>query len=44
MAYIKVTPAGLLLEEVAPGLTVEAVQQMTEAELIVSPTLKVMGS
>lgn len=44
MAYIKVTPAGLLLEEIALGLTVEAVQQATEAELIVSPTLKLMAS
>jgi 3-oxoacid CoA-transferase subunit B len=40
IAYIKITPAGLLLEEIAPGLTVEAVQQATEPRLIVSPTLK----
>jgi len=43
MAYIKVTPAGLLLEEVAPGLRVQDVQLVTEAKLIVSPELKVMG-
>jgi 3-oxoacid CoA-transferase subunit B len=43
MAYIKVTPAGLLLEEIAPELRVEDVQDRTEAELIVSPGLKVMG-
>jgi 3-oxoacid CoA-transferase subunit B len=42
LAYIKVTPGGLLLEEIAPGLSVEAVQQMTEAQLIVSPSLKIM--
>jgi 3-oxoacid CoA-transferase subunit B len=44
MAYIRVTPQGLLLEEVAPGLTVEDVQRSTEPKLIVSPTLKTMES
>ena len=39
---IEVTPKGLLLTEIAPGLTVEDVQAATEAELIVSPNLKVM--
>ncbi|HYH01361.1 MAG TPA: CoA transferase subunit B [Terriglobales bacterium] len=43
MAYIKVTPAGLLLEEIAPELRVEDVQDRTEPKLIVSPNLKVMG-
>lgn len=43
MAYINVTPQGLVLEEVAPGLTVEDVQKATEARLIVSPNLKTMG-
>jgi 3-oxoacid CoA-transferase subunit B len=42
MAWIKVTPAGLVLEEIAPGLTVEDVQRATEAELIASPDLKPM--
>jgi 3-oxoacid CoA-transferase subunit B len=42
MAYIRVTKDGLLLEEVAPGLTAEDVQQATEARLLVSPALKVM--
>jgi 3-oxoacid CoA-transferase subunit B len=42
MAYIRVTPEGLLLEEIAPGLTVEDVQKATEAKLRVSPTLKTM--
>jgi 3-oxoacid CoA-transferase subunit B len=44
MAFIKVTPKGLVLEEVAPGLTAEDVQKATEARLIVSPNLKVMDS
>jgi 3-oxoacid CoA-transferase subunit B len=43
MAYIRVTPEGLLLEEVAPGLTVEDVQKATEAKLRVSPELKTMS-
>ncbi len=42
MAYIKVTPAGLLLEEIAPGLRVQDVQLVTEARLIISPDLKIM--
>ncbi len=42
MAYIRVTPEGLLLEEIAPGLTVEDVQRATEANLRVSPELKTM--
>lgn len=42
MAYINVTPTGLVLEEVAPGLTADEVQRVTEPTLIISPTLKVM--
>jgi 3-oxoacid CoA-transferase subunit B len=42
MAYIRVMPAGLLLEEVAPGLTAEDVQRVTEPKLVVSPSLKMM--
>ncbi len=42
MAYIKVTRDGLVLEEIAPGLTVEDVQRATEPKLIVSKNLKVM--
>jgi 3-oxoacid CoA-transferase subunit B len=42
MAWIKVTPAGLVLEEIAPGLTVEDVQRATEPTLAVSPALKTM--
>jgi 3-oxoacid CoA-transferase subunit B len=44
MAYIRVTPEGLLLEEIAPGLTVEDVQRATEPKLRVSATLKTMES
>jgi 3-oxoacid CoA-transferase subunit B len=44
MAYITVTPQGLVLEEVAEGLTPEDVQKVTEARLIVSPNLKAMQS
>jgi 3-oxoacid CoA-transferase subunit B len=42
MAYIRVTPAGLVLEEVAPGLSAEDVQRATEPKLAVSPSLKQM--
>jgi 3-oxoacid CoA-transferase subunit B len=42
MAYIRVTPTGLVLEEIAPGLTVEDLQRATEAKLIPSPTLRTM--
>ena len=44
MAYIRVTERGLVLEEVAPGLTAEDVQRATEARLVVSESLKVMES
>ncbi len=42
MAYIEVTPRGLVLEEIAPGISVEDVQKATEPKLIVSGKLKVM--
>jgi 3-oxoacid CoA-transferase subunit B len=44
MAYIEVTPSGLLLAEIAPGLTPEDVQSATEAKLTVSPDLKMMSA
>ena len=44
MGFIRVTPEGLVLEEIAPELTVEQVQAATEARLIVSPTLRPMAS
>ena len=40
MAVIEVTPGGLLLREVAPGMTAEDVQKLTEPNLTVSSTLK----
>ncbi len=42
MAYIRVTPTGLVVEELAPGLTFDAVQQSTEARLVPAPELKTM--
>jgi 3-oxoacid CoA-transferase subunit B len=42
-AVIDVTAEGLLLREVAPGMSAEAVQKATEARLQVSPKLKVMS-
>src|SRR5438309_1490 len=42
LAFIQVTPQGLVLEDVAPGLTADDVQRGTEPTLIISPNLKVM--
>jgi 3-oxoacid CoA-transferase subunit B len=42
MACIEVTPSGLVLAEIAPGLIPEAVQKATEATLAISPSMKVM--
>ena len=42
LAWIQVTPEGLVLEEIAGGVTLEEVEAVTEARLIVSPTMKVM--
>ena len=44
MGYIRVTKDGLVLEEVAPGLTADDVQRATGAKLLVSKNLKVMES
>ena len=44
MAYIRVTPTGLVVEEISPELTVEDVQKATEAPLIASTNMKVMQS
>jgi len=44
MAYLEVTPNGLVLSEVAPGLSAEDVQRVTEPKLIISTNLKVMES
>lgn len=42
LGVIRVTPAGLVLEEIAPGITSEEVVSKTEATLIVSETLSPM--
>lgn len=39
LAVVEVTPQGLLLREVAPGVTREAVQQVTEAKLRFAPNI-----
>ncbi|WP_375759464.1 CoA transferase subunit B [Corallococcus exercitus] len=41
-AFIDVTPEGLVLRELAPGLTVERVQQLTEPKLKIAPDLREM--
>jgi len=42
LAVIEVTAKGLVLKEVAPGLTAGDVQSVTEPKLIISPDLKEM--
>ncbi|HEV8048543.1 MAG TPA: CoA transferase subunit B [Terriglobales bacterium] len=44
MAVMQVTPKGLVLEEIAPGLTSDDVQRVTAPKLILSPHLKTMAS
>jgi len=44
LAWIRVTPQGLLLEELAPGVTIEEVQRFTQPKLLLSPNLKEMPS
>ena len=39
LAVISVTPDGLVLQEVAAGLTADDIQSVTEPKLIVSPNL-----
>ncbi|MFP2903564.1 CoA transferase subunit B [Pyxidicoccus sp. 3LFB2] len=41
-AFIDVTPEGLVLREVAPGVTVELVQKLTEPKLKVAPDVREM--
>ncbi len=40
LAVIEVSREGLILREIAPGWTVQEVQSLTEAELILAPDLK----
>jgi 3-oxoacid CoA-transferase subunit B len=44
LGYIRVTPQGLVLEEIAQGITVGEVQAVTEPKLIVSGDLKIMST
>ncbi|MCE9670011.1 CoA transferase subunit B [Myxococcus stipitatus] len=41
-AFIDVTPEGLVLRELAPGMTVELVQKLTEPKLKVAPDVREM--
>jgi 3-oxoacid CoA-transferase subunit B len=43
LAVIDVTPEGLVLREIAPGVTPEDVQRVTEPTLLRSPELKTMA-
>jgi 3-oxoacid CoA-transferase subunit B len=43
LAVIDVTPEGLVLREVAPGVTPEAVQKLTEPKLKISENLKTIS-
>jgi 3-oxoacid CoA-transferase subunit B len=44
LAVIEITPQGLVLREVAPGVSREAVQKVTEPTLRLAPDMKVMPS
>ncbi len=43
LGVIEVTPQGLVLRELAPGLSPEAVQKVTEPKLQLAPDMKVMA-
>jgi 3-oxoacid CoA-transferase subunit B len=42
MAWIRVTPAGLVVEEIAPGLTLDDVRSVTAAKLIAGAQIREM--
>ena len=42
MAWIGVTPDGLVVEEIAPGLTLDDVRNATAAQLIAGAAIKEM--
>ena len=44
LGVIDVTPRGLMLKEVAPGITADDVQKATAPRLLVAPDLKTMAS
>jgi 3-oxoacid CoA-transferase subunit B len=43
LGVIEVTPQGLILRELAPGVSPEAVQKVTEPKLQIAPDMKVMA-
>jgi 3-oxoacid CoA-transferase subunit B len=43
LGVIEVTSGGLVLRELAPGVSAEAVQKVTEPKLQLAPDMKVMG-
>lgn len=43
LAVLEVTPEGLVLKEVAPGITSEEVQEVTEPRIIIDPLLREIG-
>jgi 3-oxoacid CoA-transferase subunit B len=43
LAVIEVTPKGLVLREVAPGVTPDAVQKVTEPALLCAPDLRIIS-
>jgi 3-oxoacid CoA-transferase subunit B len=42
LAWLDVTPGGLVLRELAPGVTVDQVQALTEPRLVIAPDVKSM--
>jgi 3-oxoacid CoA-transferase subunit B len=42
LAWLDVTPGGLVLRELAPGVTAEQVQALTEPRLAIAPDVKTM--
>jgi len=42
MAYLRVTPAGLVVEEIAPGVSFEDLERATEARLAAGPHMRPM--
>jgi 3-oxoacid CoA-transferase subunit B len=42
LCWIDISPDGPVLRELAPGATVESVQNLTEPRLIVAPDLRTM--
>jgi 3-oxoacid CoA-transferase subunit B len=42
LAWLDVGPAGLVLRELAPGVTAEEVQRLTEPRLAIGPDVKTM--